>query len=304
MGTTAVFANFIPYTGYAQSSGTVNVTITPAGTTPTPTFAPPAGNYTSTQQVILNDTNTSGNIYYYYTTNGSILVVGSSNILVTGEPLPVGASETIQAIAVAPGYSASSVASATYTITLPPPSFTLTGTSVSVFPGATSGNTSIISVTPTGGFTGSVVLTASVTSSPTGAQYPPTLSFGSTSPVTLTGSGVQTATLTVSTTAANSAAVVPPKNPGILWNTAAGTVLACTLLLGVPAQRRRWSRLLGMLLLAIPLAGGMLACGGSSGSGGGLSSGSPGTTAGTYIVTISAVSSAITQTGTLTVTVQ
>ena len=225
LGTTAVFANFIPYTGYAQSSGTVNVTITPAGTTPTPTFAPPAGNYTSTQQVILNDTNTSGNIYYYYTTNGSILVVGSSNILVTGEPLPVGASETIQAIAVAPGYSASSVASATYTITLPPPSFTLTGTSVSVFPGATSGNTSIISVTPTGGFTGSVVLTASVTSSPTGAQYPPTLSFGSTSPVTLTGSGVQTATLTVSTTAANSAAVVPPKNPGILWNTAAGTVL-------------------------------------------------------------------------------
>ena len=39
----------------------------------------------------------------------------------------------------------------------PVPSFTVTGSPVSVAPGATTGNTSTITVTPTGGFTGSVV---------------------------------------------------------------------------------------------------------------------------------------------------
>jgi len=67
------------------------------------------------------------------------------------------------------------------------PSFTVSGTAVTVSaPGVTIGNTSTITVTPTGGFTGGVVLTAVVTNSPNGAQYMPTLSFGSTSPVGIT----------------------------------------------------------------------------------------------------------------------
>jgi hypothetical protein len=43
----------------------------------------------------------------------------------------------------------------------------------SVAPGATTGNTSTITVTPTGGFTGSVALTAALTTSPSGALAPP-----------------------------------------------------------------------------------------------------------------------------------
>ena len=78
----------------------------------------------------------------------------------------------------------------------------MSGTSVSVAPGATAGNASTITLTPGGGFTGNVALTAAITSSPTGAQDPPSLSFGSTTPVDITGTSAGTATLTILTTAA------------------------------------------------------------------------------------------------------
>src|SRR6185437_2038933 len=86
------------------------------------------------------------------------------------------------------------------------PNFTISGTAVSVTPGATTGNTSTITVTPTGGFTGSVVLTAALTTSPSGAVALPTLSFNSTSPLSITGNAAGTATLIVSTTAGSSSA--------------------------------------------------------------------------------------------------
>jgi hypothetical protein len=63
-----------------------------------------------------------------------------------------------------------------------PPDFTVSGTAVNIAAGATTGNTAIITVTPTGGFTGSVTLTAAITTNPSGASLPPTLSFSSTSP--------------------------------------------------------------------------------------------------------------------------
>jgi hypothetical protein len=71
-------------------------------------------------------------------------------------------------------YSPSSYA----TIGLTATGFAITGTAVTVAPGAATGNTSTITVTPSGNFTGKVALTATIASSPTGAQYLPTLSFG------------------------------------------------------------------------------------------------------------------------------
>lgn len=104
---------------------------------------------------------------------------------------------------------------ASVTVTVPPPpSFTVSGTSVSVEPGAASGNTSTVTVTPANGFTGSVVLTAAVTSSPLFPEFLPTLSFGTTSPVSVTGANAGTATLTISATAATSAALSYPRRPG------------------------------------------------------------------------------------------
>jgi subtilase family serine protease len=186
------------------------------------------------------------------------------------------------------------------------PTITVSGSEVTLAPGATAGNTSTITVTPANGFTGSVVLTAAITSSPAGAQYLPTLSFGSTSPVSITGANPGTATLTVSTTAPTTAGLLQPKRPGGRWYTPGGAALACILLFGIPARRRRWLTMFGMLGLLLILTGGVLACGGGGSSNGGGGGGThiPGTTPGAYAVTLTCTSGSTVATGTLTVNVQ
>jgi hypothetical protein len=160
-------------------------------------------------------------------------------------------------------------------------------------------------VTPAGGFTGSVALTAAVTSSPAGAQYPPTLSFGSTTPVGITGTTAGTAMLTIFTTAATSASLFHPKRPGLPWYATGGATLACLLLFGIPARRRSWRMMLGMLMFLVALTGGVLACGGGgSGGGGGGGGGISGTTAGAYTITVTGTSGSTTATGTVILTVQ
>jgi hypothetical protein len=181
------------------------------------------------------------------------------------------------------------------------PSFTITGTAVTVTAGATAGNTSTITVTPAGGFTGSVTLTAAVTSSPAGAQYPPTLSFGSTSPVSITGTAAGTATLTISTTATNTCVAASLIHRRVPWYPAGGAALACILLFGIPG-RRSWRRMLGLLTLLVALTCGVLACGGRNVVNCGPII--PGTTAGTYTVTVTGTSGSTTATGTVTLTVQ
>jgi hypothetical protein len=191
----------------------------------------------------------------------------------------------------------------TVTAFVPPPSFALTsGGTITVAPGAITGNTATITVTPSGGFTGSVVLTAAHTSSPTGATNPPTFSFGSTSPVNITGTTAATGTLTVTTTPATTGALVRPVRPGSRrapWYAAGGATLACVLLLGIPARRRRWRNLLGMLALLAFLAAGMGSCGG----GGSKSKGNSGTTAGSYTITVTGTAGSATQTTAVNLTV-
>jgi hypothetical protein len=172
--------------------------------------------------------------------------------------------------------------------------FIVTGTAVSVIPGRATANTSTVTVTPVGGFTGSVVLSAAIASSPTGAQYPPSLSFGSTSPVEIGGSSAGTATLTISTTAATSAALADSKRPGFPWYAAGGATLVSILPFVMPARRRRWQT---MLALLVALSGGTLACGV-------VQTRNQATTAGTYTVTITGTSGSLTSAGVITVTVQ
>jgi len=284
--------------GPATASTTSTLTVTtPAAT---PTFSPPAGTYTSAQFVSLQDSTSQASIYY--TTDGTT-PSASSNIYFG--PIQVSTSQTIQAIALANFYLPSAVASATYTIAIPP-SLTIGGSAVTVAPGATIDNTSTITVTPSGGFTGSVSLTATVTSSPLGAQYPPTLSFGSTSPVSISGTAAGTATLTVSTTAPTSATLAYPKHPAPAWCAGAGATLACLSIFGIPARRRRWRGWLGMLALLVVLASGALACGGgvSTGGGGGGGKSTPGTTPGAYTITVTGTSGSITSTTTVNLIVQ
>lgn len=74
---------------------------------------------------------------------------------------------------------------------------------LSVKPGATTGNTATITVTPSSSFTGTVSLNCSVTSSPSGATSPTTCSLSPTS-VSISSSAPQTSTLTATTTSSTS----------------------------------------------------------------------------------------------------
>ena len=98
-------------TGLPQSQvATANYQI--GGTAALPEFSPVAGFYTLAQSVTLTDAAPGATIYY--TTNGTTPTTSSSQY--TGA-ISVLATETIEAIAVAAGYTDSPVASATYTIT-------------------------------------------------------------------------------------------------------------------------------------------------------------------------------------------
>jgi hypothetical protein len=79
-----------------------------------PTFSPPPGTYSAAQSVTLSSTTPGFSIYY--TTNGTTPTVNSTPY--TGA-IAVNASMTIEAIAVASGYSASPVASGAYVINIP-----------------------------------------------------------------------------------------------------------------------------------------------------------------------------------------
>lgn len=82
----------------------------------TPWFSPPAGTYTAAQSVTIHDAAPEATIYY--TTNGTTPTTASPKY--TG-PISVKATETIEALAVASGYSDSAVGSAKYTITIVTP---------------------------------------------------------------------------------------------------------------------------------------------------------------------------------------
>ena len=297
------------YTPDSSSSSTYNtatgtsgaVTVTQA--TQTITFANP-GTQTVGTPLTLSATATSGlAVTFTSTTTGVCTVSGTTASFIISGTCTIDANQAGNS-----AYAAAPMVPQTFTVSQPvPTTFTVAGTAVTVNPGATTANTSTVTLTPAGGFTGSVALTAAVTSSPAGAQYPPSLSFGYTSPVSITGASAGTATLTISTTAATSSALSYPKRPGVPWYAAGGATLACLLLLGIPAQRRSWRTILGMLMFLAALTAGVVACGGGGnggGGGGGGGGGIAGTTAGTYTITVTGTSGSTTATGIVALTVQ
>jgi hypothetical protein len=126
-------AGGLTLSGMAYASGTTAAAA--------PTFKPAAGTYTAAQSVTIADTTPGAAVYY--TTNGTAPTAASTRY--TGA-IAVSATETIEAIAVASGYSTSAVATAKYTITPPaatpvfsPPAGTYNGTQTVTIADATSG---------------------------------------------------------------------------------------------------------------------------------------------------------------------
>ena len=97
-------------TGHSQSAvATAMYQIAPAATAPT--FSPSPGTYPSAQKVIIKDATAGATIYY--TING--VPPTTSSTVYTG-PITVSSSQTLVAIAVAPGYSISAAVPAQYLI--------------------------------------------------------------------------------------------------------------------------------------------------------------------------------------------
>lgn len=175
-------------------------------------------------------------------------------------------------------------------------------TSISLSPGATTGNTGTISVVGTNDFSGTVSLKCAVTTSMAGVNYKPTCSLNPTS-LAISGTAAATSTLSVATTAPSSA-----KNNlrRLFGPSAGGASLALLLLFTVPARRRKWLSMLGLFVICALV--GVTGCGGGGNggiSGGGGSGGNPGTTLGTYTITVTGTSGSVSATvGTITLTVQ
>ena len=108
-----IVANGKVYVGTQSSVSVYGLLVNAPPQATAPSFSPAAGTYSSAQQVTLSSTTVGASIYY--TTNGTTPST-SSTLYSSASPIAVNSSMTIEAIAVASGYSNSQVATASYVI--------------------------------------------------------------------------------------------------------------------------------------------------------------------------------------------
>ena len=184
--------------------------------------------------------------------------------------------------------------------------FSLSGTALTIAAGATTVNTSTVTVTPEGSFIGSAYLSCALTSFPTAAIHRPACSIPAS--VDITSATAATAAMTISSTAPSTITTSSSVRGGNgqIWIATNGGLLFCGLLLVgcfTSSKRRRLSISLAFLLAL----GGFMACGGGNNGGGPHTQQVPGTTAGNYTFTVNGAFSAngVSQTqATVNVTIQ
>jgi hypothetical protein len=236
-------------------------------------------------------TGTNASSFSETNTCSTVAIGGTCSIVVTFKPATFG--NLTAAISIA-----DNVTGSPQTVTLSGSateagSFGLTASAVTVTHG--SSGTSTITATPD---VGTITLTCSLATSPSGASNLPTCTPGSAITIA-SGAATATSSVTINTTGGSASLARPQEGKGIsslALAGAGGIVVAGLLFFGIPARRRAWR---SMLTLLVVLGG----IGIVSGCGGG-SKKSSGTTAGAYTFTVTGTDGANkTSTTTVNVTV-
>jgi hypothetical protein len=286
----------ISYWTTATSGATATVTVTPASSSitaaqplsvtatvagsaglaaPSGTVTLMGGGYASTAESLTNGT-------YTFTIPPGSLAAGTDALTVTYS------GDTNYATAT--GTATVAVTSVT------PPAFTLSAASLSAIPPGASA-TSVVTVTGSGGYTGTVTLSCVLASSPAGATALPTCSVAgsavSLSSTVTTGA----ASVSVNTIAPASGDLQAAPFGGSKWfKTASGTALLAFVIFFMPGCTRKWKHMLAACMLAVAIGLASVGCGSSSrvGSGSTGSSGGGGTPSKTTpTVTVSPAKSSI-----------
>ncbi len=277
----------------AGSSGTSTVTITPsAGFTGAVTLACSVAGPTGAVSVPTCSYNPAS-----VTIAGTASATSTLTVATTSTTTGGSYTVTINAADTATGKD-----TATGTVSVTVGGFTLTATAATVSSPGQSG-TSTVTITPID-YSGTVGLGCVIVSQPSGANgvYNPVCTVSPNTAV-ISKSAPFTVTATLTTSAPTGAALAYPKTNR--WSMAAGgAALACILFFGIPARRRGWRSILGLLVVLSAMAG--IGCGGGGGTGTSHPT-TPGTTPGVYTYSVTAtdtVTATTTASTTFTVTVQ
>ena len=266
-----------------------SVSLTPGGSGATTITIVPAGGFSGSVSLSLSGlpAGISGSLSTSTTSVASTLTLTATTAAPTGTY-----SATVT------GTSGSLTGSTVISITVQPaPALTLSPQNPSLSTTAGAGASDVVTLAGNSSFSGTVTLSAVVTTSPNGAQYPPNIAI---TPATLTlpANGSATATLSVVTTAASAKATkfasLRPYRSGLL-----GVAFAFLLPFGL--RRRRSTSIANLSLAAVFLVS-LTGC--SSGSSGTSTTHTAGTTAGSYTITVTATGGTVTTTLPITLTVR
>jgi len=242
------------------STLSVSVAVTGAGVTPTGTVTLSGGGYTSTTQTLTGGA-------YTFSIPANSLSAGTDTLTASYS----GDSNYTAATGTTSGSTSPTVTASAFSLAASTPAAVASGSPA----------TSTVTVSTATAYSGTVTLTCALTTSPAGATHLPTCSGGS-STITL-GGGTTSGTATVTVSSTTNSAMARPENNGFGRGWAgSGAVMAILFFFGIPARRRRWLSMLGVLTLMVVL-GGLSACGGKSTS--------SGTTAGSYTFTVTGTGS-------------
>jgi hypothetical protein len=284
-GTDTLTATYSGDSNYASNTGTATITVTQfVGLTPTVTVTPESSSINSGQTLNVATTVTGSGVTPTgtvkisgggYTSSSQTLAGGSYTFAIPANSLSAG-TDTLTVT-----YSGDTVYSngtGTASVTVTASEFTLSATAPAAISRGGSA-TSTISVASTTNYSGTTTLSCALTSGPSNQSGDAPVCTPQSTAIAVGSTG----TVTVTTTAASAAAMHKPHVGG--WAEAgSGAVLALLVFFGIPARRRAWRAMLGMLVLFFTFSS-LIACGGGSSSGGGGGS-NPGTASGSYVFTV------------------